>query len=188
MAVRRSRRPACHSPSAAAIGSAPAHLARRRLRVRLRRVARHASLDRALPLAHHERGIVGNRIRSAGPHSVSELAVLRPARRRGEAVDRVEPRSADRPRGRAAMGDFQRLDERALLVEEAGYRGRLWTSRVWLARCSSTARSPAPGAVRRRRSPSETWRRLSGAERHAVEVAALPLPGTVGESAAHWLV
>jgi hypothetical protein len=67
-----------------------------------------------------------------------------------------------------------------LLVGDARRRGRLWTSRVW------------PGALLvdgeiagtwRRAGPCvtvEPWRRLSGAERTAVEaeVAALPLPGS----------
>ena len=74
---------------------------------------------------------------------------------------------------------FQRAGDRALLVEKAELRSRLWTSRVW------------PGALLvdgdiagtwRRAGPVltiETWRRLSRPERQAVEAeaASLPLPG-----------
>ena len=49
---------------------------------------------------------------------------------------------------------LQRLDERALLVEHAAQRGRLWTSRVWPGACWSTGPSSAPGAAPERRSPS----------------------------------
>jgi hypothetical protein len=69
-------------------------------------------------------------------------------------------------------------------------RGRLWTSRVWPG--ALLVDGTIAGTWRRAEAAVsiETWRRLSGAERHAVEaeVAALPLPGTVGESAAHWLM
>lgn len=82
-----------------------------------------------------------------------------------------------RPAGAAAparflpSGDayflFQRPDERALLVENAAHRGRLWTPRVWRGALL------VDGAI------VGTWRRLRRAERHAVEaeVASLPLPG-----------
>jgi hypothetical protein len=74
---------------------------------------------------------------------------------------------------------FQRADERALLVENAAHRARLWTSRVWPgallvggAIAGTWRRADAAVSI-------ETWRRLSPAERDAIEaeVASLPLPG-----------
>lgn len=79
-------------------------------------------------------------------------------------------------------------DERELLVPEVARRGDLWTSRVW------------PGALLvggdlagtwRRAGPVvqvEPWRRLSPAERDAVEAeaAALPLPGLAGPILVRW--
>ena len=83
---------------------------------------------------------------------------------------------------------FQRADERALLVDDAARRGLLWTSRVWPGAllvdgviAGTWRRSQAAVSV-------ETWRRLSRAERHAVEseVASLPLPGVSGGITTHW--
>jgi hypothetical protein len=78
--------------------------------------------------------------------------------------------------------------DRELLVPEANRRGMLWTPRVW------------PGAVLMkgeivgtwRRSQGDltigAWRRLSRAEREAVEVeaASLPLPGLAGRVRVRW--
>jgi hypothetical protein len=78
--------------------------------------------------------------------------------------------------------------DRRLLVPETRRRAALWTSRVW------------PGAllvsgeivgVWRRASAEvtiETWRRLSSAEREAVEAEALsmPLPGLDGPIVVRW--
>lgn len=85
---------------------------------------------------------------------------------------------------------FHRPDERALLIENAGQRGRLWTSRVWPgallvdgAVTGTWRRADATVAI-------EPWRRLSRAERHAVEaeVARLPLPRIVGVTpSVRWL-
>jgi hypothetical protein len=85
---------------------------------------------------------------------------------------------------------FQRPDERALLVEPAAHRARLWTSRVWPgallvdgAIVGTWRRADAAVSI-------ETWRRLSRVERQAVEaeVAALPLPGLGTRTpAARWL-
>jgi len=85
---------------------------------------------------------------------------------------------------------FQRPDERALLVENAAHRGRLWTSRVWPG--ALLVDGAIVGTWRRAEAAVsiETWRRLSRAERHAVEaeVASLPLPGMAGGmAAAGWL-
>lgn len=74
---------------------------------------------------------------------------------------------------------FQRPEERMLLVENAAHRAQLWTSRVWPGAllvggviAGTWRRADAAVSI-------ETWRRLSRAERDAVEaeVASLPLPG-----------
>jgi hypothetical protein len=86
---------------------------------------------------------------------------------------------------------FQRLDERALLVENAEHRARLWTSRVWPG--ALLVNGVIAGTWRRANAAVsiETWRRLSRAERDAVEaeVASLPLPGMIAGATAttHWL-
>lgn len=85
---------------------------------------------------------------------------------------------------------FQRPDERALLIENAAHRARLWTSRVWPG--ALLVNGAIVGTWRRAEAAVsiETWRRLSRAERHAVEaeVASLPLPGMAGGmAAARWL-
>jgi winged helix DNA-binding protein len=85
---------------------------------------------------------------------------------------------------------FQRPEERALLIENRAYRGRLWTSRVWPG--ALLVDGAIVGTWRRAEAAVsiETWRRLSRAERHAVEaeVASLPLPGMAGGLAAvRWL-
>jgi len=74
---------------------------------------------------------------------------------------------------------YQRPDQRALLVENAAHRGRLWTSRVWPG--ALLVDGTIVGTWRRADAAVsiETWRRLSRLERQAVEaeVATLPLPG-----------
>ena len=85
---------------------------------------------------------------------------------------------------------FQRPDERALLVEHAAHRARLWTSRVWPG--AMLVDGVIAGTWRRAESlvSIEPWRRLARAERHAIEaeVAALPLPGLAGSGpVAHWV-
>ena len=79
-------------------------------------------------------------------------------------------------------------DDRELPVPDENQRRELWTSRVW------------PGAVlvggeiigtwRRANTvvAIQTWRRISGAERQAVETEAesLPLPGLSGQIVVHW--
>jgi hypothetical protein len=85
---------------------------------------------------------------------------------------------------------FHRPDERALLVENADHRGRLWTSRVWPG--ALLVDGIIVGTWRRAEAALsiETWRRLSRPERRAVEAeaASLPLPGVVRGVAVHWLV
>lgn len=74
---------------------------------------------------------------------------------------------------------FNRPDERALLVADAAQRGRLWTSRVWPG--ALLIDGEIAGTWRRAGAAVsiEPWRRLSPAERRAVEAeaASLPLPG-----------
>jgi hypothetical protein len=105
-----------------------------------------------------------------------------------------------RPAGTAAparllpSGDtyflFQRPDQRALLVENADHRGRLWTSRVWPG--ALLVDGIVVGTWRRAESvvSIETWRRFSRPERHAVEAeaASLPLPGIARGVAVRWVV
>ncbi len=80
---------------------------------------------------------------------------------------------------------FQRLDERALLVDDAVQRGCLWTSRVWPG--ALLVDGLIVGTWRRAQGTVsiETWRRLSRAEGRAVdaEVASLPLPFTLAVAA-----
>jgi hypothetical protein len=81
---------------------------------------------------------------------------------------------------------FQRADQRALLVENAADRARLWTSRVWPG--ALLVEGAIVGTWRRAEAAVsiETWRRLSRTERQAVEAeaASLPLPGMAGRLAA----
>lgn len=100
------------------------------------------------------------------------------------------PSAAAAPARLLPSGDawflFQRPDERALLVENAAHAARLWTSRVWPG--ALLVDGVIAGTWRRAEAAVsiETWRRLSRAERQAVEaeVASLPLPG--GTAAARW--
>jgi hypothetical protein len=80
---------------------------------------------------------------------------------------------------------YQRLDDRALLVDDAAHRSRLWTSRVWPGALlvdgiivGTWRRAAAAVSI-------ETWRALSRAERQAVdaEVASLPFPFTLAVAA-----
>jgi hypothetical protein len=78
--------------------------------------------------------------------------------------------------------------DRELLVPDAGRRALLWTSRVWPG--SLLVSGEIVGTWRRARAnlTIEPWRRLTGAERDAVEGEAhsLPLPGVEGEIAVRW--
>ena len=84
---------------------------------------------------------------------------------------------------------FQRPDERALLVDDPAHRARLWTSRVWPG--ALLVGGAIAGTWRRAQAlvAIEPWRRLSRAERRAVEaeVASLPLPGVTGSVATRWM-
>jgi hypothetical protein len=78
--------------------------------------------------------------------------------------------------------------ERELLVEEAGHRGALWTSRVWPG--AVLVEGEIVGTWRRARHAVnvQTWRRLSSAAREAVESEAvsLPLPDLDRPITLHW--
>lgn len=79
--------------------------------------------------------------------------------------------------------------DRELLVPEADHRRALWTSRVWPG--AVLVRGEIVGTWRRAEAKLsiEPWRRLSGAERDAVEAeaASLPLPGLRAPIQVRWL-
>ena len=78
--------------------------------------------------------------------------------------------------------------DRELLVPDAARRGELWTSRVWPG--ALLVGGDVVGTWRRAQGATtiQTWRRLSRAERDAVEAeaASLPLPGIEGKIVVHW--
>jgi hypothetical protein len=77
---------------------------------------------------------------------------------------------------------------RELLVPDAAQRAELWTSRVWPG--AVLVAGEIVGTWRRAQADVSIglWRRLTRAEREAVEAEAhgLPLPGIEGEIAVHW--
>jgi hypothetical protein len=79
-------------------------------------------------------------------------------------------------------------DDRELLVPDAGRRGELWTPRVWPG--ALLVDGDVVGTWRRahEKVTVQTWRRLSLAQRAAVEAeaASLPLPGLRGEIVVRW--
>ncbi|MCJ7726584.1 MAG: winged helix DNA-binding domain-containing protein [Acidimicrobiia bacterium] len=78
--------------------------------------------------------------------------------------------------------------ERELLVPDADRRRELWTPRVWPG--AVLVEGEIVGTWRRAKEmvTIQTWRRLSGAARRAVEAeaASLPLPGIVGHVVVRW--
>lgn len=78
--------------------------------------------------------------------------------------------------------------DRELLVPDESQRGELWTSRVWPG--AVLAGGEVVGTWRRANAvvAVQTWRRLSTAERQAVEAEAdsLPLPGLSGQIVVRW--
>jgi DNA glycosylase AlkZ-like len=78
--------------------------------------------------------------------------------------------------------------ERELLVSDAGRRAELWTSRVWPG--AVLVAGEVVGTWRRSQGnlTVQPWRKLSRAERDAVEAeaAGLPLPGVEGRVATRW--
>jgi hypothetical protein len=79
-------------------------------------------------------------------------------------------------------------DGRELLVPDAAQRAELWTTRVWPG--AVLVAGELVGTWRRAKTELNVrpWRRLTRAERDAVEAEAhsLPLPGLDGEMAVHW--
>jgi Winged helix DNA-binding domain len=79
-------------------------------------------------------------------------------------------------------------EDRALLVPDEEHRRRLWTPRVWPG--ALVVGGEVVGTWRRAQAivTVETWRRLSRAERDAVEEEAstLPLPGVDGTIVVRW--
>jgi hypothetical protein len=77
---------------------------------------------------------------------------------------------------------------RELLVPDAAHRAELWTSRVWPG--ALLVAGEIVGTWRRAQADLsiQSWRRLTKAERAAVEAEAqaLPLPGIEGEIAVRW--
>jgi hypothetical protein len=78
--------------------------------------------------------------------------------------------------------------DRELLVPDAAQRALLWTSRVWPG--AVLVRGEIVGTWRRANAVVDvaTWRRLSAAERQAVEheATSLPLPGLAGDIVVRW--
>jgi winged helix DNA-binding protein len=78
--------------------------------------------------------------------------------------------------------------DRELLVPDAVRRGELWTSRVWPG--AVLVAGEIAGTWRRAQAKLtiDSWRRLSRAEREAVELEArsLPLPGVEGQIVVSW--
>jgi hypothetical protein len=78
--------------------------------------------------------------------------------------------------------------DRGLLVPDTRRRGELWTSRVWPG--AVLAGGEIVGTWRRAKADLsiQLWRRLSRAERDAVEAEAqsLPLPGVEGQISVRW--
>ena len=78
--------------------------------------------------------------------------------------------------------------DRELLVPDAGQRGSLWTPRVWPG--AVLVAGEIVGTWRRAEAKLSigTWRKLTRAERDAVEAEAqsLPLPGVEGQIAVSW--
>jgi hypothetical protein len=79
-------------------------------------------------------------------------------------------------------------EDRELMIPDADHRGALWTPRVWPG--AVLVRGEIVGTWRRAQDTMtiETWRRLSRAERDAVEAeaASLPLPGIARPVGVRW--
>jgi hypothetical protein len=108
------------------------------------------------------------------------------------ANDQEDLRAAPGPPAPARLlpsGDAYLLaDDRELLVPEAARRSELWPSRVWPG--GVLVDGELVGSWRRadRLLTITSWRRLSRAERDAVEAEAigLPLPGVEGRIVVRW--
>jgi DNA glycosylase AlkZ-like len=109
---------------------------------------------------------------------------------RDEPGFRAPPRSSDAVR-LLPSGDAYFLQwgaGRELLVPDAAQRAELWTSRVWPG--AVLVAGEIVGTWRRAQADLsvQVWRRLTRAEREAVEAEAqsLPLPGIEGQVAVRW--
>ncbi|OFW67624.1 MAG: hypothetical protein A2Z12_01290 [Actinobacteria bacterium RBG_16_68_21] len=78
--------------------------------------------------------------------------------------------------------------DRELLIPDADCRLRLWTPRVWPGALLVDGEIAGTWRRARQRVTIQAWRRLSGAERDAVEAeaAALPLAGIQGKIVVRW--
>ena len=78
--------------------------------------------------------------------------------------------------------------DRELLVSDAGQRGSLWTPRVWPGAVLVAGEIVGPWRRAEAKLSIGTWRRLTRAERDAIEAEAqsLPLPGVEGQIAVSW--
>ena len=78
--------------------------------------------------------------------------------------------------------------DREVLVLDADRRGMLWTSRVWPV--SLPVEGEVVGTWRRSQAvvSVEPWRKLTVAQRHAIEeeAASMPLPGSAGSIRVRW--
>ncbi len=102
-----------------------------------------------------------------------------------------EPLAPPAPARLLPSGDVYSLlqgDDRALLVPDEARRRELWTPRVWPG--AVLVGGEVAGAWRRAgaRVTVDAWRRLTPAEREAVEAeaASLPLPGAAGRITVTW--
>lgn len=78
--------------------------------------------------------------------------------------------------------------DRELLVPDVAQRNALWTSRVWPGAVLADGEIVGTWRRAQARLSVEPWRRLSRAEREAVETEAqsLPLPGVEGRIVVNW--
>ena len=78
--------------------------------------------------------------------------------------------------------------DRELLVPDAVHRSELWTSRVWPGAVLVAGEVVGTWRRAQARLTIESWRRLSQAERDAVEAEArsLPLPEVEGRIVVRW--
>jgi hypothetical protein len=109
---------------------------------------------------------------------------------RDEAAIREPPGSAAAARLLPSGDAFYLLQgpDRELLVPDAAQRASLWTSRVWPGAVLVSGEIVGTWRRAQAKLTIERWRRLSRAERDAVEAEAqsLPLPGIEGEIVVGW--
>jgi hypothetical protein len=141
-------------------------------------------------------GIGGSEARAAFDALRRSLVAVRTPIGEARILSRDEPAFRE-PSGRSAAarllpsGDAYYLlqgADRELLVPDARQRAALWTSRVWPG--AVLVAGEIVGTWRRAQAKLsiETWRRLTRAEREAVEAEAqsLPLPGVERQISVRW--